>query len=149
MIPLLETQEGYATSPGRIPSCLAKENPKAAVGNSKPSLANIPPVALYALGAAMADGAAKYGPFNFRETETDAAVFFNAMMRHLLDWWDGENYANDSAIHHLGHLMAGAAILLDAVHQGNLRDNRPAPSKTPRPSSGLSRHPEYWKEAIE
>lgn len=77
------------------------------------------------MNAAMKDGAEKYGPFNWRETDVRAEVYYNAAMRHLMQWFQGEDKARDSGVHHLGHAMACMAILIDAEQQGCLIDNRP------------------------
>lgn len=95
---------------------------KAAVG--KPTISDVPPIAFFALGAAMADGAGKYGRFNWRATESTVSVFVDAMARHLLGYYLGEDHASDSKVHHLAHLMAGAAILLDSDLHGVLKDDR-------------------------
>ena len=102
-----------------------KENMKDAYGKMKAPTHNIPSAAIFALGAAMADGAKKYQPFNWREANVTASIFFDADQRHIWDWWEGEDYAPDSLVHHLGHQMACCAILLDAIQQGNFVDDRP------------------------
>jgi hypothetical protein len=104
-------------------SLQAKEpaNLKTAVGRTKLPMHHIPPIAFSALGLAMANGAHKYGPFNWQVAGVvDADEMFSAMLGHLLDWWNGENFAKDSGIHHLAHLMAGAAICLDSFSRGEL-----------------------------
>jgi hypothetical protein len=106
------------------PSNLVDTNLKTAAAAKKPKLSDVPPVALFALGAAMSDGKEKYGRFNWRETGSTASVFYDAMMRHLADWYNGEDFADDSKVHHLGHLMASCAILLDSSLHGKLNDDR-------------------------
>jgi hypothetical protein len=104
-------------------------NPKTVIGMSKPSVRAIPPIAELHLGAAMSDGEKKYGRFNWREKQVTASVYYDAIRRHLAGWWDGEDYAQDSGVHHLGHVMACCAILLDAAASGKLNDDRiPGPS---------------------
>lgn len=110
-------------------------NIKTAAAIGKPKLSAVPPVGLLALGAAMSDGASKYGRFNWRTTEVTASVFYDAMMRHLLGWWSGEDHASDSRVAHLGHLMAGAAIVLDAEMHNVFNDDRDA-MRTPLPAEG-------------
>jgi hypothetical protein len=116
-------------------------NKKNAVGATKADTSCIPAVAIFALGAAMKDGAVKYDAYNYRESDVTASVFHNAMQRHAWDWWEGENYAPDSLVHHLGHLMACCAIVLDSISQGNFIDDRP---KTH--TSGASRRTDVWKQ---
>ena len=106
---------------------LVDSNLKTAAAVGKARTWAIPPVAVIQLGAAMQDGANKYGTLNWRDTGVTASVFYDAMMRHLLDWRDGNNKASDSGVHHLAHLMAGAAIVLDAESRGILNDDRPSP----------------------
>jgi len=109
---------------------LAQDNkPKTIEGNKKASTHHVPPIAFFACGAAMRDGAQKYGPYNWRETSVTASVFYDAMMRHLADWWDRQDYAPDSKVHHLGHLMASCAIILDAIDQGLFIADRPKHSQ--------------------
>ena len=78
------------------PKQLADNNVKTAAAAGKPTLSAVPPVALIALGAAMQDGANKYGKFNWRTTAVTASVFYDALHRHLLDWYNGEDFAPDS-----------------------------------------------------
>jgi hypothetical protein len=42
-------------------------------------------------------------------------------------WFNGEECAQDSGVHHLAHAMACLAILLDAKTCGKLNDDRPPP----------------------
>ncbi len=103
---------------------LVDDNLKTAAAIGKPVTSPIPPIAILALGAAMNDGAEKYGRFNWRDSSVTSTVFYDAIMRHLLAWYSGEDYAPDSKVHHLAHVMAGCAILLDAPMHGVLNDNR-------------------------
>lgn len=104
-------------------------DPKAAVGVTKVPLWNIPGSATVHMSAALADGARKYGPFNWRSTEVKASIYISAIRRHLDAWVDGEDRSSDANVHHFGHAMAGLAILLDAMECGTLVDDRPAKGK--------------------
>jgi len=117
-------------------------NPKTLVALSKPRLSDVPPVALFALGAAMSDGASKYGRFNYRDTSVTSSVFYDAIARHLVDWYNGEDYAHDSHVHHLGHIMASCAILLDGELHGTLNDDRDM-----RKPESIARNP-TWKSNV-
>jgi hypothetical protein len=87
----------------------------------------IPDTALVELGKAMLDGKNKYGLMNWRGGNSVAAsAYFDAQLRHLLAWWEGQQCAEDSGVHHLGHAMACNAILIDAERRGCLIDDRPA-----------------------
>lgn len=102
-------------------------NPKDALGLAKPDLSLVPPAALLHTASAMMDGAAKYGPYNWRENAVLARVYVSAAMRHLQQFLDGEDIDPTSGVHHLGHASACCAILLDARETGNLSDDRPKP----------------------
>lgn len=104
---------------------LPDDNPKTAAAAKKPRMAAVPPIAIMALGTAMQTGADKYGLFNWRDTNVTATVFYNAMLRHLEQWYSGEQHASDTGVHHLAHLMAGAAIILDAEMNNVFIDDRP------------------------
>lgn len=101
------------------------DNPKTVIGLTKPSMAPIPPIAILHLGKAMMDGRKKYGLMNWREKTVSATIYYDAAMRHLMSWYDGEENAQDSGVHHLGHAMACLAIVLDAQSIGKLNDDRP------------------------
>jgi len=101
-------------------------NPKDRLGIAKPGFHYIPPAALVYLGRAMVDGKRKYGLMNWRQKEVLASVYYDAALRHKLSWWDGEDVAADSLVHHLAHDMACNAILIDAIETGKLIDDRPA-----------------------
>ena len=66
------------------------ENPKDALGKSKPCISFIPSIAISMEGVVMALGGRKYGPFNWRETSVQASVYSDAAFRHLAAWNDGE-----------------------------------------------------------
>lgn len=100
-------------------------NPKTAIGATKVPLHLVPPAASHFLALAMADGAKKYGPYNWRTLPVSVSPYKAAAQRHWDAFWDGEDNATDSGVHHLAHAMACAAILLDAMSVGNLVDDRP------------------------
>ena len=118
--------EAYLGLPQSQPPLYPDGNPKTAAGAVKPSFDAIPVSALIPLGQAMADGKKKYGLTNWREKPVSTSVYYNAMLRHLFSFWDGEDTAEDSGVHHLGHAMACMAIILDARSAGKLNDDRPA-----------------------
>jgi hypothetical protein len=107
------------------------DNPKTAIGITKPSISAIPPVAILKLGEAMTDGKRKYGLCNWREKTVSASIYYDAAFRHLASWYDGEDLASDSLVDHLAHTMACCAILIDAIMLGQINDDRPSvPGKT-------------------
>lgn len=109
---------------------LTDTNPKTKYGKAKPQLGLIPGPALVLIADAFADGAEKYGPANWRVDPVSASTYFNAALRHLFSWYDGERSAADSGCHHLSHAAACLAIVLDAEAQGTLVDDRPTAGKS-------------------
>ena len=100
-------------------------NPKTAIGATKVPLHLVPPSATHFTALAFEDGAKKYGPYNWREKGVSCSVYYAAAKRHLDAFWDGEDNSRDAAVHHLGHVMACCAIMLDAMTVGKLNDDRP------------------------
>lgn len=104
-------------------------NPKDRIGQQKVSITTIPGVALLHEARAMMNGASRYGRFNWREHSVLASIYVDAAFRHLYSWFEGEEEAPDSHVHHLGHARACTGILLDAQSVGNLVDDRPKGGK--------------------
>ena len=119
-------------------------NVKNPAAHGKPTVSCVPPIGFFAMGAAMQDGANKYGRYNWRTTEVTASVFFDAQLRHLLYWYCGEDHAQDSKIHHQGHLQAGGAIIMDAELYGIFKDDR---DKTQDPEELLKKMMAIIKKA--
>lgn len=105
-------------------------NPKTAFGMKKPPLGLVPSTAIVYLSMAMGLGAAKYGPYNWRDEKVSSMVYINAAERHLRSWLDGEDTDPESGVSHIAHVMACCAIILDAETVGNLIDNRPPKANT-------------------
>jgi hypothetical protein len=101
------------------------DNPKQDVGAKKAPLELVPPVLMIAASAALANGAEKYGAYNYREAGVKASIYYAAALRHLSAWWDGEEIAEDSGVDHLAHVAACIAILLDTKSIGRMVDDRP------------------------
>lgn len=102
-------------------------NPKDLVGVKKAPLRFVPPALVIEAAPALAVGAERYGPYNWRETEVRLSIYLEAVERHVLAYRDGQDRAEDTGIHHLGHAAACIAIILDAGAIGKLVDDRPPP----------------------
>lgn len=100
-------------------------NPKDAAALKRVPLHLFPPVGVVYGAMGCRDGAAKYGPYNWRDRAISLTQYVGAMQRHLLALLDGEDDAADSKLPHLAHVIATAAILLDAKEAGALLDDRP------------------------
>jgi|SRR5271165_2072135 len=100
-------------------------NPKDKLGLKKVRLSLVPPSSTIYQALAMEDGAAKYGPYNWREKKVIASIYIDAAKRHIDSFFDGEDNASDSKKPHLGHALACLGIIVDALETGNLIDDRP------------------------
>jgi Domain of unknown function (DUF5664) len=121
----------------------ALPNPKDLLGAKKVPFTCFPAAGQIHGSMAMEDGEYKYGFMNWREHPVRARIYIDAMKRHIAAWEDGEETAEDSLIHHLGHVIACAAILLDAQEVGNLIDDR---SKSGKTAALLNRMSEILKK---
>lgn len=110
---------------GNDPNGYPDHNPKTAQGALKIPLDLVPPSSSHFLALAFKNGADKYGPYNWRERGISSSVYYAAAKRHLDSWWDGEDVAEDSGVHHIAHAMACMALILDSMTVGTLNDNRP------------------------
>jgi hypothetical protein len=116
-----ETTRSYE---GKAPE-FGDGNPKNRFGLAKVPMRLAPASARIQLALAFKDGARKYGPYNWRISGVKASIYWDAAMRHMDAWLDGEECAPDSGVHHLGHAMACLAIIIDAAETGQLNDDRP------------------------
>lgn len=106
---------------------VAPSNPKQAYGDKKIPLHLVPPVAIAYMGMGLREGAKKYGPYNWRETDVEVMTYLGAALRHIGAFIDREDTDPESGNPHLAHAMASLAILVDAYEGGTCNDNRPPP----------------------
>jgi hypothetical protein len=104
---------------------MSKSDPKGIAGSHKAPLALLPPIFNEATARALGLGAIKYGPWNWREHKVEMMTYLHAMRRHIDRLIEGEDIDPESNAHHLGHVAASCAIVLDARQCGTLIDNRP------------------------
>lgn len=104
-------------------------NPKDAVGTKKAPLSTVPTPVLLEVGLAMLEGARKYGRHNYRIAGVRGSVYYDACLRHLMAWWEGEDIDPDSGLSHITKAMAGLAVLRDSMIKGNWVDDRPPACK--------------------
>jgi hypothetical protein len=96
-------------------------NPKDSVGIRKAPLSVVPLGIVVEMGVGMLEGASKYGRHNFRCAGIRESVYFDATMRHLIAYWEGE----DLDLSHLTKAMCSLAVWRDAQMQGMATDDRP------------------------
>jgi dATP/dGTP diphosphohydrolase/uncharacterized protein DUF4406 len=116
----------FATVRNDLPPETPKDesNPKDRRGLKKAPLRLVPWVSIIQLARVMKLGADKYGEVNWREKKPRLTVYFEAALRHLLAYADGQNTDPESGESHLAHVMANMAILLDAESCNCLLDDR-------------------------
>lgn len=104
-------------------------DPKKRFGQAKPALQLTLSTALLHMAQAQRSGDEKYGLFNWRGDSVQASIYVGALLRHLLKWYTGGvDKDPESGAHELGHVMNNAAIILDAMDNGTLIDDRPKPN---------------------
>lgn len=110
-------------------------NPKDNVGSRKPGLSAVPCKPLYEAGIALTYGGKKYGTHNWRHIGVRASVYYDAAMRHLMAWWEGEDIdpieKGGSGLPHIAHAIAGLMVYRDAELSGMATDDRPIATGSP------------------
>lgn len=104
-------------------------NPKDAVGVAKAPMSTVSAPVMMEVGLAMMEGARKYGRHNYRVAGVRGSVYYDAVMRHMMAWWEGEDVDPDSGLSHITKAIASLVVLRDSMIQGNWADDRPP--KTP------------------
>jgi hypothetical protein len=102
-------------------------NPKDKVGSRKVGLNVVPPSVILAVSNALAEGAIKYNPYNWREDGVVGSEYYNACFRHLSQYWEGEDIDDKSNTHHIVKAIATLIVWYDSIQQGNAIDDRPKP----------------------
>lgn len=100
-------------------------NPKDAIGSTKLPLNLVPDtVGIYA-AMAFAEGASKYGAYNWRAAGVRFSIYMAAMRRHQKKLWNGQWADPKTKVPHLASVIACAGIIADAKLCGKLVDDRP------------------------
>lgn len=113
-------------------------NPKDAIGAGKLPMHLVPTAVTRYAALAFAEGALKYGKYNWRVAGVRMSIYLDAMHRHLAKLQDGEWADGDSlelsdsegnpqgtGVPHLASIIACAGIILDAWECAKLTDDRP------------------------
>jgi len=131
----LTHEELYGSTPYRTHRIT---NPKdiEAQTRGKTRLDLLEPVAERAIADALAFGANKYGVRNYVTARIEARVYVAAMKRHIDAWLEGEDIAEDSGVHHLGHIGANVHVVLAAIEAGAFVDNRHESAPNDNPING-------------
>jgi len=92
----------------------------------KPCPSLLPPRALLAVARVLTHGAAHYGRENWHKV-TNRSTYFDALQRHLLAWWSGEDKDAGTGESHLAHAGCCLLFLLELEARGftHVEDDRP------------------------
>lgn len=107
------------------PSDPKETNPKAAIGVRKVSLSVVPMDVVLEASLGMLEGAAKYGKANYLASGARASVYYDGTMRHLNQWWLGENIDADSGLHHISKAISSLMVLRSCMLAEKFTDDRP------------------------
>lgn len=118
--------EGNAPGKMWCASCLEAEERTSAVKHDagKSEFHLIPWRPLAELGNLYAFGATKYAPNNWKKGMKYSRVY-NAMLRHLAAWWEGETLDEEHKCHHLASVAWCAFTLMWYDFTGEGEDDRP------------------------
>jgi hypothetical protein len=100
-------------------------NPKDAIGIEKTPLSVLPAQVLMECGLGLFEGDRKYGRSNYRVAGVRYSVYYDAAMRHLMQWWEGEDIDQDSQLSHVTKAITGLMVLRDAMLNDMAVDDRP------------------------
>lgn len=116
-------------------------NPKDRIGSTKLPLSLLSGIAKAEWCLAQLEGALKYGTWNWRKAGVRTSIYLDALERHLEKYKNGEDRDPKTRAHHLGNVMACAAIILDAQAVGKLKDDRP-------PRAPVAEHIDAARETV-
>lgn len=106
---------------------MKKVDPKQACAVKKVTFDNVP-ITLQILATLGADnGALKYGQWNWLKLEDGSMsimTYLNALQRHLTLFRAGQDNTSDTDIHNLDSMIAGLAVVRDAMIFGKVVDDR-------------------------
>jgi hypothetical protein len=121
-------------------------NPKDVLAGGKVPIGLCPSTLEIAASMAFLEGACKYGRANWRIAGVSAAVYYDALKRHLTAWWEGEDIDPKSGLPHTYKMAACIAILIDAKVVGKLIDDRPPSGPVSKMMDDLEPHVARLKE---
>src|SRR5213592_2208484 len=92
--------------------------------SGKPAMDLLPTAPLLEAGDVMRLGAEKYEPRNW-ERGMDHGRLYGAALRHLLAYWDGEDFDPDTGKSHLAHALCSVLMLRGLILTRPDLDDRP------------------------
>lgn len=106
-------------------------NPKDSVGVKKVPLHVVSSPVMMEVGLAMLEGDRKYGGHNYRVAGVRASVYYDALMRHMMAFWEGEDTDSESGLSHITKALSTLFVLRDAMLNDMWTDDRPPKFKNP------------------
>jgi hypothetical protein len=100
-------------------------NPKDSAGIKKIPFSTIPAQVIAEVGLALLEGSRKYGRHNYRAIGVRTSVYYDACLRHLTAYWEGEDIDSDSGLSHITKAIACLVVLRDAINLNKCSDDRP------------------------
>lgn len=100
-------------------------NPKDAVGNKKVAFSTVPSSVLAEVAVGMTEGARKYARHNWRVAGVRGSIYYDATLRHLFKWWEGEDTDPDSGLSHITKAITSLVVMRDAMINEKFTDDRP------------------------
>lgn len=91
--------------------------------SEKPKISLVPHSALIEVARVMTFGAAKYGPYNWKQG-MDWSRLYSAAQRHQMQFWMGEDIDPESGIHHLAHAACNILMLYEYTQTREDKDDR-------------------------
>jgi hypothetical protein len=104
---------------------LKETNPKDAVGVKKVSFSTVPSTVIAEIAVGMTEGARKYARHNWRVAGVRGSIYYDATLRHLFKWWEGEDVDADSGLSHITKAITSLVVLRDAMINDKFTDDRP------------------------
>lgn len=100
-------------------------NPKDAIGVRKLPIGLVPSTGINLAAIAFLEGAMKYGRYNWRVAGVKTSIYYDAAMRHMEKYWNGEECDWETGVPHLASAIACLMIIVDAKACKKLTDDRP------------------------
>jgi len=91
----------------------------------KPNMALLPIRPLKEVAEVLTLGAEKYGANSWREGEPiNWSRHYAGIQRHLMQFWSGEDFDDETGKNHLAHAAAGILFFLELYHSAKEKDDR-------------------------
>lgn len=104
---------------------IKESNPKDAVGIKKVAFSCVPANVIGEIALGLMEGARKYRRHNYRAVGVRGSVYYDAAMRHLMAWYEGEDIDQDSGLSHISKALSCLVVLRDAMLNEKWEDDRP------------------------